>query len=73
MSVYILSAVVVVLVLICALCVNAVWKAVQIHDSAEKERHYLQKALKARGLWDDYQLAVRDSWEMLGRDERADI
>ncbi|MDQ0655217.1 hypothetical protein [Pseudomonas cedrina] len=72
MIIYILSGMVVVLVLVCALCVSAVWKAVQINDSAEKQRHYLHKALKARGLWDDYQLAMREAWEMWGRDERAD-
>ncbi|MCS3469948.1 hypothetical protein M2401_003688 [Pseudomonas sp. JUb42] len=70
-TVYILLGVVVVLVLVSALCLNIVWKAVKINDSAEKQRHYLLRALKARGLWDDYQLAMRDAWELWGRDERA--
>lgn len=72
MAIYILSGVVLLLLLICAVCLSAVWKAVRMADHAEKQRHYLDKALKARGLWDDYQLALRDSWEMWGREERAD-
>lgn len=72
MAIYILSGVVLLLVLICAACLSAVWKAVLMADHDEKQRHYLDKALKARGLWDDYQLAQRDAWEMWGREERAD-
>lgn len=72
MAIYILSGVVVFLLLVCALCLRVVWKAVGMNDHDEKQRRYLEKALKARGLWNDYQLAMRDSWEMWGRDERAD-
>ncbi|MCK9709871.1 hypothetical protein [Pseudomonas syringae] len=72
MATYILSGVVVFLLLVCALCLRAVWKAVQMNDHDEKQRRYLEKALKARGLWNEYQLAMRESWEMWGRDERAD-
>lgn len=71
MTLYILSGVVVLLLLICAVCLSAVWKAVRLADHAEKQRHYLDNALKARGLWDDYQHALRDSMEMWGREERA--
>ncbi len=71
MTLYILSGVVVLLLLICAVCLSAVWKAVRLADHAEKQRHYLDKALTARGLWDDYQHALRDSLEMWGREERA--
>lgn len=72
MAIYILSSVVLLLVLICAACLSAVWKAVRMADHDEKQRHYLDKVLKARGLWDDYQLAQRDAWEMWGSEERAD-
>jgi hypothetical protein len=72
MVIYILSGVVVFLLLVCAICLRAVWRAVQIKDYFDKQRLYLEKALKARGLWNDYQLATRESLEMWGRDERAD-
>lgn len=71
MTLYILSGTVVLLLLFCGACLSAVWKAVRLADYAEKERHYLEKALKARGLWDDYQHALRDSLEIWGREERA--
>lgn len=72
MAIYILSGAVVFLLLVCSLCLRAVWRAVQIKDYGDKQRRYLEKALKARGLWNDYQLATRESLEMWGRDERAD-
>ncbi|EKT4528328.1 hypothetical protein [Pseudomonas asiatica] len=71
MTLYILSGMVVLSLLVCAGCLSAVWKAVRLADYAEKQRHYLEKALKARGLWDDYQHALRDSLEIRGREERA--
>jgi hypothetical protein len=61
MAIYILSGVTLLLVLISGICFCGVWKAVRMQDYAEKERHYLEKALKARGLWDDFQLASRDA------------
>lgn len=72
MAIYILSGVVVFLLLVCSLCLRAVWKAVQMNDHGEKQQRYLEKALKARGLWNDYQLAMRESWEMWSRDEHSD-
>lgn len=72
MTLYILSGTVVLLLLICAVCLSAVWKAVRLAEYADKEHHYLEKALKARGLWDDYQHALRDSLEIWGREEQAD-
>jgi hypothetical protein len=69
MAIYILSGVVLLLVLICAACLSAVWKAVRMADHDEKQRHYLEMALRASGHWDDYQRALRHSWELWAQAE----
>lgn len=71
MPTYILPGLCLLLLAISVLCVYGVWKAVKIREYEEKQRYYLEKALKARGLWDEYRLAVRDSLELWGRDEPA--
>lgn len=35
-----------------------------MQEHNDKHRHYLELALKASGLWDDYQRVFRHSWEL---------
>lgn len=72
MAIYILTGVCLFLLLLCGLGFNALRRMFMDAEDAEKQRLYLDKALRARGMWDDYQLAWRDSWRLRGEAERAE-
>jgi hypothetical protein len=64
MATYLFAGLSLFLLLVCGVCFNAVLKAVRMQEQDEKQRHYLEMALKASGLWDGYQRALRHSWEL---------
>jgi membrane protein involved in colicin uptake len=69
MTTYLLAGLSLFLLLVCGVCLNAVWKAVSMQQDDREQRHYLEIALRASGLWDDYQRALRHSWELRGQAE----
>lgn len=64
MAIYLLAGLSLCLLLVCGVCIIAVLKAVRMQEHNEKQRHYLEMALRDSGLWDDYQRALRHSWEL---------
>lgn len=64
MTVYLLAGLSLLLLLVCVVCFRAVLKAVRMQEHDEKQRHYLEMALRESGQWDDYQRAFRRSWEL---------
>lgn len=64
MLTYFFAGLSLILLLACAVFCNAILKALRMQEHDEKHRHYLEMALKASGIWDDYQLAFRHSWEL---------
>lgn len=64
MATYFFAGLSLLLLLVCGVCFSAILKAVRMQEHEEKHRHYLEMALKASGLWDDYQRAFRHSWEL---------
>lgn len=72
MGIYILSGLCLFLLLLCVLGFNALRRMFMDAEDAKMQRLYLDKALRAHGIWDEYQLAWRDSWRLRGEAERAE-